>query len=132
MTISNGTQITLYSINAVAGALITLYGKILSKRIEVIEDFSSGSNPTGQGLIYYTVDPSTTDANNPIWAGPFEIAPQTEPIILGDIASTHAPYGPSVSNGPGVVVGVGVTPALPFIQIKSSGTATVIRVTEFA
>lgn len=130
---TDGSWISIVAINASGGGLTTLRGTILSKQIRIIEDFSSGSNPVGQGLIYYTVDSiNTTDSQNPVWKGPFEIAPQTEPIILGDPVSIHPPYGSSVSNGPGVLLGVGVTAALPFMQIKSAGAATNIRITEFS
>lgn len=130
---TDGSFPSTQAINASTGALITLRGTILSKQIQIIEDFSGGSNPTGQGLIYYTVDPLlTTDPQNPVWRGPFEIAPQTEPIKLGDYASIHPPYGSIVSNGPGVLLGVGVTAALPYCQIKSAGAACTIRITEFS
>lgn len=129
----DGSFINTHAINASSGALITLFGTVLSRQIQIIEDFSSGSNPTGQGLIYYTVDPiNTTNPQAPVWKGPFEIAPQTEPIILGDPATIHQPWGSVVSNGPSVQLGVGVTPALPFLQIKSAGNAATIRVTEFS
>lgn len=129
----DGSFISTVAINASGGAFTTLRGHVLSRQIQIIEDFSSGSNPTGQGLIYNTVDYDlTTDPQNPVWKGPFEIAPQTEPIILGDPPTLHQPYGSVVSNGPGVLLGVGPTPALPYLQIKSAGAATNIRVTEFS
>lgn len=130
---TDGSFISTVAINSSAGALTTLYGTILSRQIQIIEDFSSGSNPNGQGLIYYTVDPLlTTNPANPAWRGPFEIAPPTEPLILGDPPTIHQPYGSIVSNGPNVLLGVGVTAALPYMQIKSAGSATTIRVTEFS
>ena len=127
---ADGSRITPVAINAVGGNLTTLYGSILSRQIQIIED---GSVATGQGLIYYTVDDvNTTNPQAPVWKGPFQVAPQTEPIILGDPPSIRQPYGSTVSNGPGVQLGQGVTGALPYLQIKSAGAATTIRITEFS
>lgn len=128
---SDGTAVNAVNINASTGALTTLYGTVLSKAIEILEDGSANAG-VGQGLIYYLVDPvNTTNPQLPVWKGPYQIEPQTEPIKLGDKYAIHAPFGPSVANGPNVLIGVGVTSPLPYMQIKSAGLATTIRITEF-
>lgn len=69
----------------------------------------------------------------PIATQGFEIAPQTEPLKLGDIYAIHAPHGPSVANGPNVLLGVGVTGGTPYIAIRSAtASTTIIRTTEFS
>ena len=138
-----GYDVTEYTINGSAGTFTTLYGVRLSRMIEIIEDFSANAG-VGQGLTYNLPDPRnapgpTYPAGSSIptppgnWLGPFSIAPQTEPIVLGDKYAIHQPYGAQVANGPSVLLGVGVVSGTPYIQIKSaSATATVIRVTEFS
>lgn len=138
-----GFVVTEYVINGSGGAFITLVGTRLSKAIDIIEDFSANAG-LGQGLTYNLPDPAntpgptypagsgiTTPPGN--WLGPFSVAPQSEPITLGDRFAIHAPYGPSVANGPGVILGIGITGGTPYIQIKSaSATGTKIRVTEYS
>lgn len=128
---SNGFWVNTVSVNASTGAFTTLFGTVLSKAIELLEDFSANAG-IGQGLTYNLIDwRNTTNPQNPVWVGPFSLGPQTEPIKLGDLYQIHAPYGSSVANGPNVGIGVGVTNATPYIQIKSAGSATTVRVTEF-
>lgn len=126
-----GYTVTLYTLNANSGGYSTLLGKRLSRIIEIIEDGAANAG-VGQGLQYQLPDPaSPTGVQN--WLPAMVIEPQTEPIVLGDKYAIHQPYGAPIANGPGVMLGVGVTPATPYIQIKSAGTSTtIIRVTEFS
>jgi hypothetical protein len=126
-----GYTVTLYTLNANSGAYTTLLGTRLSRMIEIIED-GSANGGTGQGLQYQLPDPaSPTGVQN--WLPAMVIEPVTEPIVLGDKYAIHQPFGAIVANGPGVELGVGVTAAIPFINIKSaSANATTVRVTEFS
>lgn len=122
-----GIAVTTYNLNANSGAYTTLYGKILSRIIEILED-GSANGGTAQGLQYLLPDPQNAGA----WVGPFVIEPQTEPIRLGDPYAAFGPYGSAVAKGSDFLVGVGVTGGTPYIQIRSaSATETVVRVTEF-
>jgi hypothetical protein len=131
MATDPGYTVTIVTLNANTGAYKTLLGSRLARAIEIIEDGSANSG-TGQGLQYMLPDPaSPSGVQN--WLGPFVIEPQTEPIVLGDKYAILGPYGAPISNGPGVELGVGVTAATPFIQIRSATTSTTtIRTTEFS
>lgn len=154
--IDTGFEPSLVTLNANTGNYIILVGTRLSKAIEIIEDASANSG-TAQGLQYLLPDPTNPPgcsypaasgiaANPGAWIGAngsstvlssatvgFAIAPQSEPIVLGDRYAIHAPHGPSVANGPNMLLGVGATGGTPYIAIRSnSASATKIRVTEFS
>lgn len=153
--IDTGFFPTSFTLAATGGVWTVLVGTRLSRMIEIIEDFGANAG-VGQGLEYLLPDPtnppgcsypagSGITANPGAWRSPagsaalsnattgFKIAPQTEPLKLGDIYAIHQPYGGIVANGPNVLLGVGVTGGTPFIAIRSaSADTTVVRVTEFS
>lgn len=130
MSFDTGIGVRLIAVNASSGAFTQVLGTRLSRRVEIIEDLSGGA--TGQGLEYQL--PIFNSDNPAVWTwGPtLEIYPQSEPIILGDVAGGLFGMPYTVANGPGTVAGLGVTAATPIINIKSAGTATSVRVTEFS
>lgn len=118
-------------INSNSGAYTTVYATQVTRRVEILEDYSA-NNGISQGLEYMLPDPTSADPSNPSWNGPFEVAPQTEPLILGEPVPQGAGYAPVLGHGPDSSGGYSL-PATPLIQIRSaSATATTIRVSEFS
>jgi hypothetical protein len=122
----------LITINGSAGAYTTVLATQVTRRVEIIEDYSAIVNGVNQGLQYNLPDPKSPDPGNPIWLGPFSIAPQSEAIILGEPIPQGTGYGTVIGHGPDASGGF-IIAATPLIQIRSaSATATTIRVSEFA
>lgn len=119
------------AINGNAGAYTTVLATQVTRRVEIVEDYSANAG-VGQGLEYNLPDNKSLDPANPAWLGPFEIAPQTEPIILGEPVPQGAGYGTVLGHGPDASGGYTLA-ATPLIQIRSAtATSTTIRVSEFA
>lgn len=117
-------------INGSAGAYTTILATQWCWRAEIIEDFSANAG-TGQGLQYLIPDPTSVDLSNPNWLGPFSIAPQTEPIILGEPLPMGGGFAPTIGHGPDASGGYTLA-ATPLIQIRSAtATGTTVRCTEF-
>jgi hypothetical protein len=129
-----GYTVTQYSINASSGAFTTILGTRLSRRAEIIEDASQNAG-TQQGLIFQR--PSYGDSSVPgqptvTWGPTEQITGTEEPLVLGNPASDDRQFGNILCNGPGFLMQVGATPALPLINIKSAGSATKINVKEYS
>lgn len=130
-------NVRLIAINGSGGAFTLVRASMTCRRVEIIEDFS-GNGGVGQGLEYNLIDASsgadgqqTLEPPAPAFAS---IAPQTEPLILGNPSYQAKSFGPVLGSGP-MSPGAGIPPILgtPLIQIRAAGAdATVIRVTEFA
>jgi hypothetical protein len=134
------------AINGDAGAYTVISATQWTWRAEIIEDYSANAG-VGQGLQYLVPDPKSMYPDTPNWLGTagstgntavtaatvgFEVAPQTEPIILG---SAVLPLGggsaPTIGHGPDASGGY-TLPATQLIQIRSaSATGTTIRITEY-
>jgi hypothetical protein len=124
-------RVRLVEINSISGAYTTIYATQVTRRVEILEDFS-GNAGIAQGLEYLLPDPSSNNPANPLWDGPFEIAPQTEPIILGEPIPQGDGFGLVLGHGPDSSGGFELPPT-PLIQIRSaSETSTIVRVSEFA
>lgn len=131
MSTDRGTGQQQIVLNGSAGQYTVVLGTRLSRMVEIAEDGSANSG-NGQGLTIQLPDPaSPSGVQN--WLPAETYTPQQEPIVIGDKYAIHQPYGGTVANGPGVMLGVGVTAATPICQIKSaSALATIINVTEFS
>lgn len=129
---------------ATGGAYTTVLATSVCRRVDIIEDFGSNGG-TGVGLEYLLPDQNSPNPTVPSWVGTagvtatptaatagFKIAPQTEPIILGDPVPQGGGYGIVLGHGPDASGGYTIA-ATPLIMIRSA-TATVvsIRVTEFS
>jgi hypothetical protein len=138
-------NIRTIAINGDAGAYTVVSATQWTWRAEIIEDYGANAG-VGQGLEYLLPDPKSMYPDTPAWIGPngsqgnttvtaatvgFEIAPQTEPIILGQPLPMGAGTAPTIGHGPDASGGY-TLPATQLIQIRSaSATGTTIRVTEF-
>jgi hypothetical protein len=123
-------RVRTIAINANTGAYTTVLATMVTRRVEILEDFSANAG-VGQGLEYMLPDPGSLNPAVPSWDGPFEIAPQTEPIVLGEPVPQGHGFGSVLGHGPDASGGYEL-PATPLIQIRSaSATATTIRVSEF-
>jgi len=138
-------NIRSFTLNGDAGAYTIILASQWTWRAEIIEDFSANGG-TGEGLQYLTPDPKSMYPDTPSWLGPngsqgnttvtaatvgFEIAPQTEPIILGQPLPMGAGSAPTIGHGPDASGGY-TLPATQLIQIRSaSATGTTVRVTEY-
>lgn len=115
----------LISVNGQGGAWTSVYATQVTRRVEIIEDFSANSG-VGQGLAYQIDDGSSAPFQTT-----YEIASQTEPLILGQPIPQGTGYGLVIGRGPDSSGGYSL-PATLLINLRSStGTATVVRVTEF-
>ncbi|HEV2275621.1 MAG TPA: hypothetical protein VGR96_15725 [Acidobacteriaceae bacterium] len=115
----------LINVNGSAGAFTAVYATQITRRVEIIEDFSANGG-VGQGLAYQFDDGQTAS-----FTQVYEIAPETQPILLG----TPIPQGSGSSlvlgHGPDASGGYSI-PATLLINLRSaSATATTVRVTEF-
>lgn len=134
-----------FTLNATGGAYTTITASSVCRRVEIIEDFGANAG-AGQGLEYLLPDPGNNNPAVPAaWDGAagstttpsaatvgFKIAPQTEPIILGQVVPFGMGYG-TVVGTPADNSGGYSIPATPYIQIRSaSASTTVVRVTEFS
>src|ERR1700678_718143 len=118
-------RVRTIAINANTRAYTTVLATMPTRRVEILEDYSANAG-VGQGLQYMLPDNSSSDPSNPTWDGPFSIAPQTEPVILGEPVPQGHGHGADASGGYTLA-------ATPLIQIRSaSATDTTIRVSEFA
>lgn len=123
-------KVRTIAINGNGGAYTTVFATQVTRRVEILEDYSANAG-TGQGLEYNLPDPASSNLANPSWDGPFAIAPQTEPIVLGEPIPQGAGYAPVLGHGPDASGGYEL-PATPLIQIRSAtATGTTIRVSEF-
>lgn len=128
MGYSVGLAVRQLTVPGSGAAPLTVLGTITSRYAEAIEDYlANGSVP--QGLEVFV--PSFDDSGVVTWLGPFAYAPESEPVQFGDLnRATH--HGPILAQGPNVVVGIGVTAAIPICQLRSATvTATVVNFTEF-
>jgi hypothetical protein len=124
-------RVRTIAINANTRAYTTVLATMPTRRVEILEDYSANAG-VGQGLQYMLPDNSSSDPSNPTWDGPFSIAPQTEPVILGEPVPQGHGYGAVLGHGPDASGGYTLA-ATPLIQIRSaSATDTTIRVSEFA
>ena len=114
----------LIGLNAVAGTFTSLYATQVTRRVEIIED-AAANGGVGQGLQYQFDDGSATP-----FTTMYSIAPQTEPIILGQPVPQGAGYAPVIGRGPDNSGGYELA-ATPLINLRSAGDATTVRVTEF-
>jgi hypothetical protein len=115
----------LININGSAGSFTPVYASQVTRRVEILEDFSANSG-IGQGLAYQFDDGSATP-----FTTVYEIAPQTEPIILGTPVPQGAGYALVLGHGPDASGGYSI-PATLLINLRSaSTTATTVRVMEF-
>lgn len=115
----------LISIDGNGGTWTPVYATQVTRRVEIIEDFS-GNTGVGQGLEYQFDDGSETP-----FSTIFQIAPQTEPLVLGAQIPQHSGYGLVVGRGADASGGHQL-PATLLINLRSAGTAsTEVRVTEF-
>lgn len=115
----------LIAISGSSGAWTPVSATQVTRRVEVIEDFSA-NNGVGQGLAYQFDDGSTTP-----FATVYEVGPQTEPIRLGSPVPQGAGYGLVLGHGPDASGGYQM-PATLLINLRSAtATATTARVTEF-
>jgi hypothetical protein len=137
--------VTAITLNGDAGAYIIIYATQWTWRVEIIEDYRADGN-TGQGLEYLLPDPKSMYPDTPNWLCPagslpnmavtaatlgFEIAPQTEPTILGQPLPMGGGSAPTVGHGPDASGGY-TLPATQLIQIRSAtATGTTIRITQF-
>lgn len=115
----------LVAINGSAGAFTPISATQVTRRVEIIEDFSANAG-VGQGLIYQFNDGSATP-----FVTPYAVAPQSEPIILGSPIPQNQARGLVVGTPPDKSGGYSIAATL-LINIKSaSATATIVRVNEF-
>lgn len=115
----------LISINGNGGAWIPVYATQVTRRVEIIEDFA-GNTGVGQGLEY-----QFDDGSDAPFSTTYEIAPQTEPLVLGAQIPQHTGNGLVVGHGPDASGGSQL-PATLLINLRSAGTAsTEVRITEF-
>lgn len=119
-------------LNVPAGAAgIAILGSVLSRRYIVTESatLANGTANNPQGLL--VTDQTPLNAGQP--AGPqlsvpiggaFMVPPESDTTV-------HEFSGQILSNGPGTLIGVGTTAALPLCTvISATGTATAVVVTE--
>jgi hypothetical protein len=107
------------------GTFVSVDATQTTRRVEIIEDFSANAG-VGQGLDY-----QFKDGNTPPFTTVYSVAPQSEPIILGEPIPQGKGYGRVIGCGPDNSGGYSV-PATLLIKLSSaSATPTVVRVTEF-
>ena len=115
----------LITLNGSTFGFTPVFATQVARRVEIIEDGSSNAG-VGQGLIYQFNDGSATP-----FTTDYQIAPQTEPIILGTPVPQGAGYGLVIGTPPDKSGGYSI-PATLLINLKSaSASATTVRVTEF-
>src|SRR5579862_1011840 len=115
----------LININGSGGAWTAVSATQVTRRVEVIEDFSANAG-VGQGLAYQFNDGSVTP-----FTTVYEVAPQSEPIILGAPIPQNKGYGLVIGTPPDASGGYSI-PATLLINLRSAtATATTVRVTEF-
>jgi hypothetical protein len=115
----------LININGDTGAFTPVYATQVTRRVEILEDFSANGG-AGQGLAY-----QFDDGETPNFTTVYEIAPQTEPIILGTPIPQQHGFGLVIGHGPDASGGYEI-PATPLINLRSaSAIGTTVRVTEF-
>jgi hypothetical protein len=115
----------LIAINGSAGAFTPVFATQPTRRVEILEDFSANAG-IGQGLAY-----QFDDGQMPHFTTIYEIAPQTEPIVLGDPIPQNHGFGLIVGRGPDASGGYTLAATL-LINLRSvTTTGTVVRVTEF-
>lgn len=121
----------LVTLNATGGAFITVSATMVTRRVEVIED-GSADGGTGQGLQYQFDDGFGAVPNTPNTAKTYQIQPQTEPIILGEVVPFGMGYGRVIGTPPDNSGGYSI-PATPLINLRSAtASTTIVRVTEFS
>lgn len=125
-----GYFLRVIAVNASSGAFTQILGTRLSRRVEILEDQSGGA--TGQGLEIQLPIFNSDDPSRWTWGPTRTYYPESEPIILEDVAGGLLGAPTTIANGPGTICGIGVTAATPICNIRSGGTATVIDVTEFS
>lgn len=115
----------LITLNGSGGAFVAVSATQVTRRVEIIEDYSANAG-VGQGLEY-----QFDDGQSPNFTTIYEIAPQTEPIILGSPIPQQHGYGLVLGHGPDASGGYTLAATLLINLRSASATATVVRVTEF-
>lgn len=129
---------------ATGGAYVTVTATSVCRSAYVIEDYGVNAG-VGQGLEYLLPDQNSPNPTVPSWVGTagstatptaatagFKVAPQTEPITLGQPIPQQRGYGTVIGHGPDNSGGYSIA-ATPLIMVRSaSATTTAIRVTENA
>jgi hypothetical protein len=115
----------LITLNGSAGAFVAVSATQVTRRVEIIEDFSANAG-VGQGLQYKFDDGSTTP-----FTTIYSVAPQTEPIILGAPIPQGAGYGLVIGHGPDASGGYTLAATLLIDLRSATTTGTIARVTEF-
>ncbi len=115
----------LINLNGSTGTFTPVFATQVTRRVEIIEDGSTNAG-IGQGLIYQFDDGSSTP-----FSTAYQIAPQTEPIILGTPIPQGEGYALVLGHGPDSSGGYPIAATL-LINLKSASTnGTAVRVTEF-
>jgi hypothetical protein len=114
------TNVRLIPLNAAGGAMVQVLATRWVRRMDIIED---GSIAVPTGLIYMSILDNFTTV--------FQVAPQTEPIILQNSMSQGRGVGP-ILGFPAQTGGQATGVASKVFQATSAtAAATTIRVTEF-
>jgi hypothetical protein len=115
----------LITLNGSGGTFVAVSATQVTRRVEIIEDFSANAG-VGQGLTY-----QFDDGETPNFTTVYEIAPQTEPIILGAPIPQQHGYGLVLGHGPDASGGYTIQATLLINLRSATTTGTVVRVTEF-
>jgi hypothetical protein len=115
------SNVRLVALNAAGGAIVTISSSIPARRCEIIED---GSIAVPTGLIFTSMKDNFTTT--------FQVAPQTEPVILGNPTgqggAIGALLGIPAQNSAGAF---NFHTADPLLKATSATAATTkVRVTE--
>ncbi len=116
----------LIPINGSGGAFTPVYATMVTRRVEVVEDFSANGG-VGQGIAYHIDDSQT-----PPFTTVYEIAPQSEPLILGEPIPQETGYGRVIGTPPDNSGGYAIAATLLCNLRSATATSTTVRVTEFA
>ena len=131
----NGTR-KVIDIPASSGAFLPILATGLCRRVVVEESpiTAEGAANTLVGLIDYQIPNdnfATTlraiGANDETSMG--QIVPAS--FELSDSSGYHGPTGSVIGNGPGVLLGIGPTPATTLCNVRSGGAATSVVVTQY-
>jgi hypothetical protein len=115
----------LIDINGSGGAWTAVYATQPTRRVEILEDYSANAG-VGQGLAY-----QFDDGETPKFTTVYQVAPQTEPIVLGDPIPQNHGYGLIIGRGADASGGYSLAATLLANLRSASATSTVVRVTEF-
>ena len=131
---ANGTQQIL---DIAAGTTLPVLASGPLRFLRIIESAktSTGAANAPVGLNYTIPNDGTPNGFTTIFpVNPPSGAVTDTPskIELGDPMALHGPYGTPLGNGPGMIVGIGPTPATTLCRVASAtGAATSILVEQF-